>query len=70
MEVVKFQQANFINNDLDMYHPETNTRAVARTSNLIEELGRVGFRLCHLMCTIGGRGDQLSIGPRSIGFFG
>jgi hypothetical protein len=41
MEVVKFQQAIFIHTDLDMYHSETNTKAIARTSNLIEELGRV-----------------------------
>jgi hypothetical protein len=58
MEVVKFQQANFINNDLDMYHPETNTRAVARTSNLIEELGRVSFWWCLVYVRLGDIGRE------------
>jgi hypothetical protein len=34
-------QAIFINMDIDMYHEESNTPAVARTSNLNEELGQV-----------------------------
>nr|KAG5693725.1 hypothetical protein BaRGS_002108 [Batillaria attramentaria] len=41
LEVVKFIQAIFINWDLDMYHEETDTPAMARTSNLNEELGQV-----------------------------
>ena len=28
--------------DIDMYYPETDTPAMARTSNLNEELGQVG----------------------------
>lgn len=41
MEVVKVFHAMFINNDLDMYDPTTDTPASARTSNLSEELGQV-----------------------------
>ena len=41
-QMVKFIQcAQFINKDLHMYHSETNTPALARTSNLNEELGQV-----------------------------
>uniref|UniRef100_H2ZKG8 Phospholipid-transporting ATPase n=1 Tax=Ciona savignyi TaxID=51511 RepID=H2ZKG8_CIOSA len=43
LEVVKFIQAIFINSDLDMYHEETDTPAMARTSNLNEELGQVKY---------------------------
>ncbi|XP_072152042.1 phospholipid-transporting ATPase IA isoform X4 [Bemisia tabaci] len=43
LEVVRFLQAGFINVDEDMYHEETNTFAMARTSNLNEELGMVKF---------------------------
>lgn len=40
--MIKFIQcAQFINKDLHMYHIETNTPALARTSNLNEELGQV-----------------------------
>lgn len=41
IEVVKVLQARFINNDLKMYHPETDKPARARTSNLNEELGQI-----------------------------
>ncbi|KAL2632432.1 hypothetical protein R1flu_017118 [Riccia fluitans] len=41
IEVVKILQAMFINQDLTMYHAETDTPARARTSNLNEELGQV-----------------------------
>lgn len=41
-QMIKFiQSTKFINNDLRMYHYETNTPALARTSNLNEELGQV-----------------------------
>ncbi|KAL3880445.1 hypothetical protein ACJMK2_032682, partial [Sinanodonta woodiana] len=43
LEVVKFIQAIFINWDLDMYCEETDTPAMARTSNLNEELGQVKY---------------------------
>ncbi|KAI9126308.1 hypothetical protein K1719_002729 [Acacia pycnantha] len=46
IEMIKFIQCTqFINKDLRMYHSETNTPALARTSNLNEELGQ---------CSIGG----------------
>ena len=43
MEMVKLLQAYFINNDAQMYHPESNTAAMARTSSLNEELGQVEY---------------------------
>lgn len=40
--MIKFiQSTQYINNDLRMYHIESNTPALARTSNLNEELGQV-----------------------------
>lgn len=49
-QMIKFiQSTKFINNDLRMYHSETNTPALARTSNLNEELGQVKcFTFCFL----------------------
>lgn len=43
LELVRFLQAVFINVDIEMYHAESNTPAVARTSNLNEELGMVKY---------------------------
>ncbi|KAF9607372.1 hypothetical protein IFM89_034138 [Coptis chinensis] len=44
IEMIKFiQSTQFINKDLNMYHVETNTPALARTSNLNEELGQVEY---------------------------
>lgn len=43
LELVKFGQALFINADIDMYHPESDTPAAARTSNLNDELGQVKY---------------------------
>jgi len=40
---VRFLQAIFINVDIEMYHEESNTPAMARTSNLNEELGMVKY---------------------------
>jgi len=66
VEFVKFFQAYFINNDYLMYHTESDTPALARTSNLNEELGQVqyifsdktGTLTCNKMefkrCTIAG----------------
>uniref|UniRef100_H0X7B0 Phospholipid-transporting ATPase n=1 Tax=Otolemur garnettii TaxID=30611 RepID=H0X7B0_OTOGA len=75
LEVVKFTQAYFINWDLDMHYEPTDTAAMARTSNLNEELGQVkyifsdktGTLTCNVMqfkkCTIAGvaygQGSQL-----------
>ncbi|XP_067892248.1 phospholipid-transporting ATPase IA isoform X1 [Heterodontus francisci] len=66
LEVVKFIQAFFINWDMDMLYEPTNTPAMARTSNLNEELGQVkyifsdktGTLTCNVMefkkCTVAG----------------
>uniref|UniRef100_A0A6I8RHZ2 Phospholipid-transporting ATPase n=1 Tax=Xenopus tropicalis TaxID=8364 RepID=A0A6I8RHZ2_XENTR len=66
LEVVKFIQAYFINWDVDMLYEPTDTAAMARTSNLNEELGQVkyifsdktGTLTCNVMqfkkCTIAG----------------
>lgn len=43
IEVVKYWQAILINDDLDIYHQETDTPAVCRTSSLVEELGQVEY---------------------------
>ncbi|TGZ68511.1 hypothetical protein CRM22_004223 [Opisthorchis felineus] len=43
LEVVRFIQALYINWDLDMYDSDTDTPAMARTSNLNEELGQVRY---------------------------
>jgi phospholipid-transporting ATPase len=43
MEIVKFQQAQFINFDLEMYHEPTDTPALCRTSSLVEELGQIEY---------------------------
>ncbi|GAB0091473.1 Phospholipid-transporting ATPase [Sergentomyia squamirostris] len=43
LELVRFLQAIFINFDIEMYHQESNTPAMARTSNLNEELGMVKY---------------------------
>lgn len=66
IEVVKVLQSIFINQDVNMYHEETDKPAHARTSNLNEELGQVdtilsdktGTLTCNSMefikCSIGG----------------
>lgn len=43
VEIVKFYQAFLISSDLDMYHKETDTPAVCRTSSLVEELGQIEY---------------------------
>jgi phospholipid-transporting ATPase len=43
MEIVKFQQAQLINSDLDMYYAKTDTPAICRTSSLVEELGQIEY---------------------------
>lgn len=67
LEMVRFIQASFINMDTEMYHEETDTPAMARTSNLNEELGQIkyifsdktGTLTCNIMefkrCSIAGR---------------
>ena len=67
LEVVRFFQAQFINSDVEMYDETSDTPAMARTSNLNEELGQVRYILsdktgtltCNIMefkqCTIAGK---------------
>jgi len=43
VEIVKFGQAFFINNDLEMYDEISKSYAQARTSNLNEELGQIEY---------------------------
>ncbi|XP_060847824.1 probable phospholipid-transporting ATPase IA isoform X3 [Rhopalosiphum padi] len=43
IEVVRFLQAWFINNDIDMYHKESNTPARVRSQNLNVELAKVKY---------------------------
>ncbi|ETN39572.1 uncharacterized protein HMPREF1541_05798 [Cyphellophora europaea CBS 101466] len=66
VEIVKTVTALLIGSDLDMYHAETDTAAVCRTSSLVEELGQIeyifsdktGTLTCNMMqfrqCSIGG----------------
>ncbi|CAB3401820.1 unnamed protein product [Caenorhabditis bovis] len=43
LEIVRFFQAIYINNDIEMYDVNSDSCAIARTSNLNEELGQVKF---------------------------
>lgn len=43
MDVVKFQQAALINSDLELYYEPTDTPALCRRSNLVEDLGQVEY---------------------------
>lgn len=43
IEVMKLTQQYLINHDVQMYHTETDTPALSRTSNLVEELGQVQY---------------------------
>lgn len=43
MEVVKYQQAALIGSDLDLYYEPTDTPALCRRSNLVEDLGQVDY---------------------------
>ena len=43
LEIVKVAQIVFLNNDIDMYHEETNTPLEARTSTINEDLGQIRF---------------------------
>lgn len=51
-QMIKFiQSTRFINNDLHMYHYETDTPASARTSNLNEELGQASCSIFSFLDT-------------------
>ncbi|CAI5705963.1 unnamed protein product [Peronospora effusa] len=66
MTSVKFMQSFFMNNDLEMYHEETDTPCQVRTMSLNEELGQIdsifsdktGTLTCNIMefrkCSING----------------
>ncbi|KAH3671997.1 hypothetical protein WICMUC_004504 [Wickerhamomyces mucosus] len=43
VEVIKYYQAYMIASDLDMYHEESDTPTVVRTSSLVEELGQIEY---------------------------
>src|SRR3989338_201112 len=77
MEIVKVFHAYYINNDSKMYHSATNTPALARTSNLGEELGQIEYifsdktgtltqnSMEFLKCSIGG--ETYGFGTTEIG---
>jgi magnesium-transporting ATPase (P-type) len=43
MELAKLGQKILMDNDIEMYHAETDTPCLARTSNLNEELGQIQY---------------------------
>ncbi|MGB1601905.1 MAG: hypothetical protein ACPIOQ_54765, partial [Promethearchaeia archaeon] len=45
LEIAKSVQGRQIDWDLDMYHEETDTPALTRTTNLNEELGQIQYIL-------------------------
>ncbi|NWW76620.1 AT8B1 ATPase, partial [Climacteris rufus] len=46
VEVIRFGQSYFINWDLQMYYPEKDTAAKARTTTLNEQLGQIQYIFC------------------------
>lgn len=55
LELVRFYQALFINEDIKMYDEENDVRASARTSNLNEELGQVKFLMTGFLIESGNK---------------
>ncbi len=49
---MKFQQAELINSDLDMYYTKADTPALCLTSLLVEELGQIEYILSDKTCTL------------------
>ncbi|CCE72554.1 Piso0_000138 [Millerozyma farinosa CBS 7064] len=43
MEIIKVMQLCFLQYDIDMYDPKTNTPADAKTATILEELGQVSY---------------------------
>lgn len=43
VELIKYYQAFMIGSDLDLYHEESDTPTVVRTSSLVEELGQIEY---------------------------
>ncbi|KAJ4887081.1 putative phospholipid-transporting ATPase 12 [Raphanus sativus] len=84
IEIVKVLQSIFINKDIHMYYEEADKPALARTSNLNEELGQVGtvlsdktgtltcnsmeFVKCSIAGTAYGRGVEYAAEPAVKGF--
>ncbi|CAB11550.4 Phospholipid-transporting ATPase tat-1 [Caenorhabditis elegans] len=70
LEVVRFFQAIYINNDIEMYDVNSDSCAIARTSNLNEELGQVKFIMSDKTGTLTRnvmKFKRLSIGSRNYG---
>lgn len=43
VELIKYYQAFMIGSDLDLYHEDTDTPTVVKTSSLVEELGQIEY---------------------------
>ncbi|CCF60418.1 hypothetical protein KAFR_0K00630 [Kazachstania africana CBS 2517] len=43
VELIKYYQAYMISSDLDLYHEQSDTATVVRTSSLVEELGQIEY---------------------------
>lgn len=43
IELIKYYQAYMIGSDLELYHEETDTPTIIRTSSLVEELGQIEY---------------------------
>uniref|UniRef100_A0A3B3S4B0 Phospholipid-transporting ATPase n=1 Tax=Paramormyrops kingsleyae TaxID=1676925 RepID=A0A3B3S4B0_9TELE len=75
VEVIRLGQSKFINWDLQMYYPEKDTPAKARTTTLNEQLGQIEYIftdktgtltqniMAFKKCTIGGQIYGDSVGP-------
>uniref|UniRef100_A0A1I7UFC6 Phospholipid-transporting ATPase n=1 Tax=Caenorhabditis tropicalis TaxID=1561998 RepID=A0A1I7UFC6_9PELO len=70
LEIVRFFQAIYINNDIEMYDVNSDSCAIARTSNLNEELGQVKFIMSDKTGTLTRnvmKFKRVSIGSRNYG---
>lgn len=43
VEMIKYYQAYMIGSDIDLYHEESDTPTIVRTSSLVEELGQIEY---------------------------
>lgn len=70
LEIVRFFQAIYINNDIEMYDVNSDSCAIARTSNLNEELGQVKFIMSDKTGTLTRnvmKFKRVSVGERNYG---